>query len=135
MARIPDLKRLTVEDFSKEDQPLVRKLSFIINSFHEQVRSALSGNLDFTNISQEVRTISFTTGDNAQPLNPINFSTSLKNRIQGILVVRTVITSNNLAFAQTAPVISWSENNKIININYIGGLEPNVTYQLTLLTL
>ena len=135
MARIPDLKRITVEDFSKEDQPLVKKLAFIINSFHEQVRSALSGNLDFTNISQEIKNIEFTTGDNAQPLNTVNFTSGLAQRVQGIILVRAVITSNNLAFPTQAPIISWSQNNQIINLNYIGGLEPNVGYKLTLLTL
>jgi hypothetical protein len=135
VARIPDLKRLTVEDFQKEDQPLVRKMAFIINSFHEQVRSALAGNLDFTNISQEIKNIEFTTGDNGQPLNSVSFSSGLNNRIQGIIVVRTLITSNNLAFANQMPVISWSQNNQIVNINNIGGLEPNVSYRLTLLTL
>jgi len=135
VARIPDLKRLTVEDFAKEDQPLVRKMAFIINSFHEQVRSALAGNLDFTNISQEIKEIEFTTGDNGQPLNTVSFSSTLANRLQGILVVRTVITSNNLVFAEQPPVISWSQNNQIVNINYIGGLEPNVSYRLSLLTL
>lgn len=135
MARIPDLKRLTVEDFAKEDQPLVRKLAFIINSFHEQVRSALAGNLDFTNLSQEIKTLSFTTGDNSQPNNSLNFTTGLANRVQGIIVVRTVITSNNLAFQETAPVVSWAQNNNIINLSYIGGLAPNTTYDLTLLTM
>ena len=135
MARIPDFKRITVEDFAKEDQPLVRKLAFVINSFHEQVRSALTKNIDFTNLSQELKTLEFTTGDNGQPLNTVNFNSNLNNRIQGIIVVRNIITSNNTSFAEIKPEISWSQNNTIVTINYIGGLLPNTSYSLTILTI
>jgi hypothetical protein len=135
MARVPDLKRLAAEDFPADDQPLVRKLAFIINSFHEQVRDALNRKIDFDNLSQEVRTLSFATNSSGQPLNTITFQSSLLNRVQGILPVRTVITSNNTQSAQTMPVITWSQNAKLVTITNIGGLLPETQYEITILTL
>lgn len=135
MARIPDLKRVTVEDFSQEDRPLVKKLAFIINSFHEQVRSALNKNIDFENLNQEIKTINFTTGDNGQPLNTLNFKSLLSSRVTGMLVVRSIITSNNTAFQAVKPEISWSQDAGLVSITFIGGLAPNTSYQLTILTL
>lgn len=135
MARVPDFKRITVEDFPQEDQALVKKLAFPINSHIEQVRSALSKNLDFENLAQEIKTISFTTNENGAPLNTVTFKSNMANRVQGIQVVRTVITSNNTTFADQLPVISWSQAVDIVTIIHIGGLLPETQYELTLLTL
>lgn len=135
MARIPDFKRITVEDFKPEDRDLVKKLAFPINSHIEQVRSALSKNLDFENLNQEIKTISFTTNSDGQPINTVSFRSNLSSRVQGIMVVRTVITSNNTSYATELPVISWSQAADQVAIINIGGLLPETGYQLTLLTL
>ena len=135
MARVPDFKRITVEDFKAEDQPLVKKLAFPINSHIEQVRSALSKNIDFENLNQELKTLSFTTNENSQPLTDLTFRSNLTSRVQGIMVVRTVITSSNTSYASTLPVISWSQAADQVFILNIGGLEPETGYELTLLTL
>jgi len=135
MGTIPDLKRVTKEDFSKDDQDLIGKLAFIINSFHEQVRSALSKNIDFDNLAQEVKTLSFTTGADGQPLNPVSFKSTIANKIKGILVVRTVITSDNTSFPTQVPVISWSQNASLVTITNIGSLQAETRYELTILTI
>lgn len=135
MSRIPDLKRIVKEDFKAEDRDLVEKLAFPINSFHEQVRSALSGNLDFTNLNQEIKTLNFTTNTQGQPLNRISFTSELNGRVQGIIVVRTLITSDNTSIPMTLPIVSWTQNEKTVNITGIGGLLPETGYSLTILTL
>lgn len=135
MARIPDFKRIAKEDFSAEDRPLIEKLAFPINSHIEQVRSALSKNIDFDNLAQELKTIDFTTGANGQPINPVSFRSELSNRIQGIMPVRVVITSSNTSFATQIPLLSWSQEGNIVSILSIGGLDPETGYSITLLTL
>lgn len=135
IGRVPDLKRITVEDFKSEDRDLVQKLAFIINSFHEQVRNVLNQSVDFDNLAQELQTINFTTNSSGQPLNTVKFRSNLVNRIKGILPVRVVITSSNTRYATQLPVITWSQNGQQITIVNIGGLEPETGYELTLLTL
>ena len=135
MGRVPDLKRLTAEDFPSEQQPLVSKIGFIINSFHEQVRSVLNRNIDFENLSQELQTLSFTTDSTSQPLSQLSFRSNIANRVQGILPIRVIITSSNTQSAVNLPVITWSQDVNIVTITNISGLAAETTYQITLLTL
>lgn len=135
MAKAPDLKRITVEDFPSEDRDLVSKLAFIINSFHEQVRNALSKNIDFDNLAQETKVLTFTTNNASQPLNEVTFKSALSRNIQGISVIRAVITSDNTSYPTQLPIISWSQNASLVKITYIGGLEPETKYELTILTI
>lgn len=135
MARVPNLKRITVEDFSPEERPLVSKLAFIINSFHEQVRNALNGNLDATNFAREIKTLRFITGENGQPLNTLTFRSNLTRNVIGINILRVTILSNNQSFPTQMPLISFSQNNNIITINNITGLENETEYQIVLETI
>lgn len=135
MGKVPDLKRITTEDFSAEDRPLVQKLAFIINSFHEQVRSVLNKNIDFQNLDQELRVLRFTTGENGQPLNALSFRSLMKSRVNGVLVVRAIITTNNTLDQSVLPIVNYSQNGNSITISSIGGLNPNTGYELTILTL
>lgn len=135
MSRIPDFKRIVKEDFPAEYRNLIERLAFPINSQFEQIRNAFNGNINFQNLAQELRTVEFTTNASGQPINSISFRSNLNDRVQGILVVRTEIISNNTAFPENLPVINWSQNGNIVNITNIGGLEPSLEYRLTLLTL
>lgn len=134
MARVPDFKRLSKEDFPAKYRDLIEKLALPINSHIEQVRNALNGNLDFVNLAQEAKTFTFTTDVTGQPLTQITFNSGLSSNVQGMLVSRVVITSNNTAFANTLPVVSWSQSNNLITITNIGGLQPETAYQLSVLT-
>lgn len=136
MGRVPDLKRLTVEDFKSEDRPLVSKLAFIINSFHEQVRSTLNRNIDSANLAREIRTLDFVTNESGQPLNTLTFRSELGTvKVSGINVIRLVITSENLRYPTTLPLISFSQNDDLITINNITGLESGLGYTIVLETI
>jgi hypothetical protein len=45
MAKLNVTKRIVTEDFQKDDQALVSKLAFTLNSFFEQTANALNKNL------------------------------------------------------------------------------------------
>lgn len=135
MARIPDLKRLAKEDFPAKYRDLIEKLAFPINSHIEQVRSALNKNINFENLNQEIKTLTFTTGSDSQPLNTVTFRSGISGRVQGIIPIRTVITTSNTSFAANTPIISWTQNAEIVTINFIGNLQAETGYQITILTL
>lgn len=135
MGRVPDRKRLTKEDFPEKYRDLIEKLAFPINSFFEQVQSVLNKNVNFDNLNQELKTLSFTTNQSGQPINTLTFNSGLSSRVQGITVQRIVITSNNTSFASIMPVISWSQNEKLVTINNISNLSPETQYSITVLTL
>lgn len=135
MGKTPDLKRIVKEDFPEEYRGLIEKIAFPINSFHEQVRNLFNKNIDFTNLNQEIKVLTFTTNENKKPINTLSFNSGLSTRVQGMQVVRIVITSSNTSFAETMPVISWTQNDKLVTINNISNLLPETAYSLTVLTL
>lgn len=135
MGRVPDLKRIAKEDYSPDDRDLIERLSFPINSHIEQVRSALNKNIDFENLAQELKTLTFTTGSDGQPLNTLIFKSDLVNNVQGIMAVRVVITTDNTSFASQLPVFSWSQEGNLVTFSSIGGLAAETGYQITILTL
>jgi hypothetical protein len=131
VAKVPDLKRITVEDFPQENQALVSKLAFPINSFMEQVRALFNKSIDFDNLAQEIVTISFTTGSNSLPLGSIQFKTTVR-RARGILAISGRITNSN-AFIQQMPFVNYSQNENIVSIGLISGLQPETKYEFNLL--
>ena len=135
MGRIPDLKRITKEDFPEKDRELVEKLAFPINSHMEQVRNLFNRNITFENLAQDLITITLQTGTDSKPLNNPEFKSSLNNRVRGIMVVSASITSNNTSFVNETPFISFSQDNDLVTITNISGLEAETAYELLLLTI
>lgn len=133
MGRIPDLKRLTVEDFKAEDREMVKKIAFVINSFHEQVRNLFNGNIDETNLAEQFVDISFTTDDNGQPINALQFRSTLNDRVKAIFVGNIQVTSSNSTFPTQSPLFSFSQNGELVTIENITGLLPATRYSVTLL--
>ena len=131
----PDLKRISKEDFPAEYQELIDKLAFPLNSHMEQVRNLFSKGIDFDNLTRELITLKIQTGGNSQPLNTITFKSNLRNKVRGINVISSNITSSTLTYTKQSPFISFSQNLNIITLNYIAGLEPETTYELLLETI
>lgn len=129
MGKAPDLKRIVKEDFPAEFHQLIEKLAFPLNSHMEQVRSILG------EVTQELITLKVQTNANSVPINRLNFKSSLRNKVRGVIVVSANITSSNTSFPQHAPFISFSQNLNIVSINNISGLAPETTYDLLLLTI
>lgn len=131
---IPDLKRIAKEDFAPEYQELIGQLAFPLNSHMEQVRNLFNKGITFDNLAQELITLRVQTNDNGAPLNTLTFKTSL-NKIRGIQVISASVVTPVGTYLQTAPFISFSQNQTIVTINNIAGLGSNVTYDLLLQTI
>jgi hypothetical protein len=121
-----DLKRLTKEDFPSKYFDLLDRLIFPLNSHMEQVRNIL--NFD----NKEFTTLSIATNNSGQPVSPVKFNSSLNERIRGLMVASAKVTSDNTSFLTQAPFITFSQNESVVTINYIAGLQPNKRYELTL---
>ena len=135
MGKIPDLKRLSKEDFPAEYQQLIEKLAFPINSHMEQVRNLFNKGIDFENLSQELITLKVQTNEKSVPNTRLTFKSSLRNKLRGVVVISAVITSSNTSYPTAQPFISFSQNLNIVTINNISGLAPETTYELLLLTI
>jgi hypothetical protein len=123
-----DLKRLTKEDFPSKYFDLLDRLIFPLNSHMEQVRNIINFE------TQEFTTLSVTTNDSGQPVSVLKFNSGLTERIKGLMVVSARVTSDNTSVLTQAPFITFSQNESVITINYIAGLQPNKRYELTILS-
>jgi len=135
MGKVPDIKRISIEDFPQEYKPLVEKLAFPLNSFMEQIRNLFDKNIDFSNLNQELITLKVQTNENSKPLSNLTFKSALRNKVRGIVVLSANITSSNNTFPSQAPFISFSQNLSTVTISNISGLAPETTYELLLLTI
>lgn len=135
MGKIPDLKRISKEDFPAEYQQLIDKLAFPLNSHMEQVRNLFNKGIDFENLTQELITLKVQTNEKSIPNTRLTFKTTLRNKLRGIVVISAVITSDNTSYPTAQPFISFSQNLNIVTINNISGLAPETSYELLLLTI
>lgn len=135
MARVPDFKRITKEDFDKESQRLIERLAYPLNSFMEQVINALNRNIDFQNLNQEIIEITVTVDSSGKPLIPLQYKSNLRSRVQGMICIR----AENLTTTNTPPVntpfATFIQTTNIVTVSNIKGLTANESYKLNFLTI
>lgn len=122
MGTIPTQRLLKPEDFDTKDQALVNKLAFPFNTFMQQVISALSKNLDFNNLNQQINTFSVSVNANGVPVSPVQFKLNLATKLAGLYCINAVNTSSTIRFPVAQPFISYAVNSNQITINHITGL-------------
>lgn len=134
-AKLPDFKRIAKEDFPSKYQDLIERLALPINSHIEQVRNAFNKNIDFTNLSQDIVTLTFKTNDAGQPISELKFKSTLKSTVRGLMPVSLTITSSTSQYPAIYPMISFSQVENIVYIKNIAGLSANTGYSLTFITI
>lgn len=135
MARIPDLKRIVKENFKKEDQALIDQLAFPINAFFEQTRSALDKRLDFTNINQELITLTVTVDSGGIPVTTTKYKSGLRTNVAGNTVIYALNNTSTSVFPTAAPFLTFVQSGDIIQILQVAGLPANNEFKLTILSI
>jgi len=132
MKKLNNVRRINSQDFDPEMQDTIEKLSYILNSFMQEVVDLSNKNIDFENLNQNLVTINIEVDSLGKPIgvNRINVG---KNNPKGMLVIRAINTSNNANISSEAPFIYFSPNGtNLVVIDKIVGLIPNNTYNLTI---
>lgn len=122
MARVPDLRQITKEDFEKNDQKLIDKLAFPINNFMSQVINVLKNGIDFNNLNEFTVTFTVTVDINGKPTTSVQFKNTLNSKVIGIQCINALNQSSFIRYPQATPFISYTENAKLITVNNIAGL-------------
>lgn len=135
MGKVPDVKRINKEDFDGPMQDTIDQLAFPINSFMEQTRNALDRSLDFTNLNQEVIVLTITPDINGIPVTDTQYKSNLKTRVLGHICINASNLTNTLNTVLSTPFISFVQNEKLVKINKVSGLQPNQKYTLTLISI
>ena len=122
MATIPTQRFLKPEDFDSKDQALVNKLAFPLNTFMQQVITALTNNLDFNNINMQVNTFTATVDVNGIPTIPLSFQNKLTTKLYGLICINALNQSGTNRVPAAQPFITWTQNNSTITVKNITGL-------------
>ena len=131
MGKLDNVRRIIKEDFKSEDQELIGKLAYVINSFMEQVVRQFNGNIDFTNLSEDVVQYTVTVDGSGVPIGN-NLVKSTVNNPKGVVVVKAENKTSSTTYPTSAPWVSWTPNGNILKIQKITGLQANNKYVLTL---
>lgn len=136
MAQIPQKKFLDISEISEENRPDFEKLAIIYNRFNEETVEALTGQLDFNNINQSLRTITVRVDANGTPITGDTFQNTLSAKtVQGIVCIRAQNIASPNEYATTTPLVSYTQASNIVTIRNITGLSANTEYLLTLLVI
>ena len=124
-------QRIKPEDYTEDSREDIARLAGILNSFMEEVYTALNKNLDITdNLNSSILTFRVAVNGGNTPTTKISLKPTLKTNIRGVLVM-----SASGANVLASPFITWSQNNGVLIINQIFGLTPGIDYTLTILVI
>lgn len=135
MAKLNVTKRIVAEDFEEEDQGLITKLAFTLNSFFEQVAFAFNKNITIEdNLNMEIKEVVITVNASGFPTTQAQFQSSLRTKVRGLLVLRAFNQTNPGTYPTSAPFISFEQNNNLLTIQHVTGLQAAESYKLQILS-
>jgi hypothetical protein len=132
--RFDGFQQLKREDFEEKDKSLIDKLAGIINPVLTQLEQGLNKSLDFDNFRQEIKEVIVTVDATGEPTTQTQFKNGLLTKVRGTDVIRAENLTTSTSFPTAQPFISFSENNKIVTITNVSGLQANNKYKLTVIT-
>lgn len=125
---LPDLRRLNREDFQDAPKWLEPMLS-VLNAFMDSVFTIMNRNISLTdNLNIQIATITVTTDSNGD-ITPIKVRTTVRGRVIGMTVIRVLSQDQNIQ----APFIDYVQNENIVTINKLAGLNIDTKYKIIVL--
>ena len=133
MAKLDNVRRIIKEDYDKEYHDLINKLSYTLNTFMEGVVAQVNGNLDFSNLRQEIITYKVKVNTSGTPEGNKLIKTGFP-KPRGIVVLAAKNPKNSEDFVTAPPFITFKDSSSsTLEIQNITGLTAGTTYELTLL--
>lgn len=131
MARLDNIKRILRDDFESKYGDLIDRLAFVLNRFMEQVVREVNGNLDFTNLAEELQSYKVTVNASGVPIGNDLVRSSINNP-SGLVVIKASNLTSITTFPTSAPWISFKPSGNLLKIQKITGLQADNEYRLTL---
>jgi hypothetical protein len=132
MGKLQIPKKIRIEDFDAKYKDIIEKISFIFNPFSDEVYQTLNGNVDITNLNRQITVIDISIDSTGKPINPGQIKITGTGRVNGVIVINAVNTTNPEIYPTTMPFISYSFNAQSLSILNVSGLQNNSQYRLTL---
>lgn len=129
--KLPGFRRVYHTDYPKEFQGLVEKLSVSINNGFEVVYDALNNKIDLTNnVACLVKEVDLQVNSGGLPLSTTTFNITSTRTVSGLEVIKVTNLTNSSTYPTGAPFCSFSQDNTIITVNHVTGLQANNLYRL-----
>lgn len=121
--------KINTSDYPEEQQETISRFSELYNPLIDSLDQILNGGIDFDNLDQRMFQIQVVVDADGVPIRGNQVRLTAKPQPIGMTVVRT-----QGAIPTTQPHIIYEPaGNGLINFTNIRGLEPNVTYNLTVI--
>lgn len=133
--KVGNLKRMVVEDFDKDDQPVAEKIAFVYNPMAEQVSQAFNKNIDFDNLNQEVITFDVELTDAGTPKAKLELKNNLRTKPRGLIVIRAENLTLDGTFPTATPFITFGYTGTNLDIKHISAIPGNKRYRLTAISI
>ena len=129
MAQLPPFKQIRKEDFPESPQWFAG-VTYILNQFMNAVYLAFNRNISFRqNIDCQIFTYTF---DATSPFTPIDITTTLKRKADGVLILQA---TNNTLRIPVNSTCSWIVTNGGVSITDISNIDAGNQYTITFLIL
>ena len=136
MANPPKRNNIDPAGFPNEVQEGMQGLAGTLNAFIRDTVDCLEKGLDFKNINQDLVTIRVRVDASGVPIQGGSFKNTLKSKqVEGIQVIRAINVQSSAIYPTSHPFISYIENDKVVTIRNVTGLQANNSYDLTLLVI
>jgi hypothetical protein len=133
MSSPPELVRIRAEDFDEDSQQMIAKLSSPINRMFEQIVALFNKQIDFQNLNRQIVNVDVKTDGANNIIGVPQTKFNLRaNKVQGIHVIRAINNNNPGISPITHPFITFSNNDDLLSVNKITGLQAGSHYTLTL---
>jgi hypothetical protein len=131
MAKLPGFRRVYHTDYPKEFQGLVEKMSVSINNGFEVLYDALNNKVDLANnVACLVKEVDVQVNSGGLPLSTTTFNISSTRTVSGLEVIKVTNLTNSSVYPTGAPFCSFTQDNNIITVNHVTGIQANNLYRL-----
>ena len=137
MGRVPEFRRLGVEDFPKDVKSWLGKLLAPLNSMFKTIYENLNHGLTFEeNMIAQVKTLTFTKlSTYPSSDSPLKFKNTMRVKPIGVIILAIKENVSNPSALTSAVAIDWSYGGEYVKINNITGLTNDTSYEITLLSI
>lgn len=136
MAKIAGYKRIISEDFTPDQQTMIGKLGFLVNSAFDSLYYAFDKNIGIDNLNQDLIDVEFSVSSNGTTSQPIEVKTTLKSSCKGVFPVRIDNLTSPGNMPSALPYIAFEQGNgTVVKITYVKGLTVGQKYRIKILFL
>ena len=136
MGKLPTIKKVLNEDIKglpSEIKQGIQPIIGTINNFMEVVYQNFNKNVTFEqNVACFVKEIVYKTPSTYPTMENVEFESELKSKASGLMLVQALVRGTYVPVT-TAVYVPWVENNGVIVIYPIVGLQADTTYTIRLL--